>query len=71
MIQLFLFIPKQARQNLFYCNSTVHSFIRHKTKFANGNNSLTQRPKISLPSCFSELTKIKIISATAESTAAT
>ena len=27
MIQFFLFIPKQARQNLFYCNYTVHSLV--------------------------------------------
>ena len=26
-IHFFLFIPMQARQNLFYCNSTVHSLV--------------------------------------------
>ena len=26
-IHFFLFIPKQARQHLFYCNSTVHSLV--------------------------------------------
>ena len=26
-IHFFLFIPKQARQYLFYCNSTVHSLV--------------------------------------------